>query len=123
MHNYEVNDLIVGTISEIRNYGAVITFDNGYSGFLHIKQVSENYISNLHTYLKQGADIKVKIIEKNNDDHFFRLSLKDVPYSERIIFSKPRKNVKINPGEVDFSPLREKLPQWIKEALEEINDD
>lgn len=123
MQNYNVGDFIVGTISEIRNYGAVITFDKGYSGFLHIKQVSENYISNLHTYLKQGADIKVKIIEKNEEDNFFRLSLKDVPYNERIIFSKPRRHTKINPQEINFEPLKNKLPEWIDEALEEIKDD
>lgn len=123
MQNYNVGDFIVGTISEIRNYGAVITFDKGYSGFLHIKQVSENYISNLHTYLKQGADIKVKIIEKNEEDNFFRLSLKDVPYNERIIFAKPRRHTKINQQEINFEPLKNKLPEWIIEALEEINND
>lgn len=124
MEKYNVNDLIVGTITEIRSYGAIVTFANDYTGFLHIKQISDSYISNLKTYLKLHSEIRVRITEKNDEDKFMRLSLKDVPHEERIVFARKKEYPNVQQiADVDFSILERKLPDWIKEALEEINND
>ena len=56
--------------------------------FLHIKQISDSYISNINTYLQDGALIKVRIIEIDEKNGFLKLSLKSVPLNERTVFAK-----------------------------------
>jgi len=46
MNIYELNEIVEGTITEIRPYGAIITFPENRTGLLHIKQISDAYISN-----------------------------------------------------------------------------
>lgn len=123
MNVYEINTIVEGTISEIRPYGALISFpaDNKV-GLLHIKQISDAYISNINTYLQVGAQIKVRIIEIDPINGFLKLSLKTVPQHERIMFERERKFVAINPAQVDFAPLAEALPAWIEQAIKEIEN-
>lgn len=122
MNNYELNEIVEGTISEIRPYGALITFPEGRTGLLHIKQISDAYISNISTYLQNGAQIKVRIIEIDPLNNFLKLSLKTVPQNERIIFERDKKGGAINEAQVDFTALEKALPQWIEKAIKEITD-
>lgn len=122
MNVYELNEIVEGTISEIRPYGALISFPEGRAGLLHIKQISDAYISNINTYLKHGAQIKVRIIEIDPVNHFLKLSLKTVPQSERLVFERDKKRTLLNEPNVDFSALEKALPHWIEEAIKEIED-
>lgn len=122
MNIYELNELVEGTISEIRPYGALISFPDGRAGLLHIKQVSDAYISNINTYLKQGAQIKVRIIEIDPVNQFLKLSLKTVPQSERLVFERDKKKSLLNEANVDFTALENALPNWIEEAMKEIEE-
>ncbi len=123
MNVYEIDAIVEGTISEIKSYGAFLSFEDGRSGLLHIKQISDSYISNINTYLKDGASIKVRIIEIDEKNGFLKLSLKTVPVHERTVFAKNKNISQINPAQVDFSTLKEKLPLWIDEALKEMEND
>ena len=95
MNVYELNEIVEGTITEIRPYGAIITFGEDRAGLLHIKQISDAYISNINTYLQLNAQIKVRIIEIDENNGFLKLSLKSIPYSERIIFERDKNQPKL----------------------------
>lgn len=121
MNIFAVNEIVLGTISEIRPYGALITFPEGRSGLLHIKQISDAYISNINTYLQNGAQIKVRIIEIDALNGFLKLSLKTVPQNERVVFERDRNYQNSDPV-VDFTALEKALPHWINETIKEIED-
>lgn len=123
VNNFVLDELVVGTITDIRPYGALIYFEENRKGLLHIKQISDSYISNIKTYLKINSSIKVRIIEIDETNGFLKLSLKSVPHSERIIFDKEKGESNINPTQIDFTMLKEALPVWIDKAMEEINND
>lgn len=123
MNVFELNELVEGAISEIRPYGALIDFPEGRTGLLHIKQISDAYISSINTYLKIGAQIRVRIIEIDANNGFLKLSLKSVPHNERIVFERERKETIINPSQIDFSALEEALPGWIEETIKDIDHD
>lgn len=122
MNVYTLNEIIEGTISEIRPYGALISFPGGRTGLLHIKQISDAYISNINTYLQNGAQIRVRIIEIDPLNNFMKLSLKTVPQNERIVFERDKKNNDAIDLQVDFTPLEKALPEWINKAIKEIED-
>ena len=123
MNIYELNEIVEGTITEIRPYGAIITFPDERTGLLHIKQISDAYISNINTYLQIDAKIKVRIIEIDEHNGFLKLSLKSVPFNERIIFERDKKTTNINPAQTDFSALEAALPKWIAKAIKETEND
>ena len=123
MNEFVLNAIVEGTITDIRPYGALISFPENRTGLLHIKQISDAYISNINTYLKVSANIKVRIIEIDDINGFLKLSLKSVPHNERILFMRDKNTSKINPIQVDFSPLEKALPKWIEEAIKEIEHD
>ncbi|MDY0214949.1 MAG: S1 RNA-binding domain-containing protein [Bacilli bacterium] len=123
MNNYEINEIVEGTIREIRPYGALITFPDDRSGLLHIKQISDAFISNINTYLQVNAQIKVRIIEIDKLNGFLKLSLKSVPHNERVQFDRSKRETTINPSQTDFSALEKALPEWIENTLKEIDND
>lgn len=123
MNVFALGKLVEGTILEIRPYGAIISFENERKGLLHITQVSDSYVSNLETYLQLGAQIKVEIIEINEENGFLKLSLKTVLPHDRIRFNRPKKRNPVDPELIDFSPLAAKLPTWLEQAVKELDND
>ena len=82
----------------------------------------ETFIRNIKRYLKIGKTYQVKIIGIE-DDGFLKLSMSKITEEEKEEFHKNGiKKVKIDEEMVDFSELKNKLPEWIKEFKENHND-
>ena len=60
--DYKIDDVIEGTVVEIRDIGAFVELPNGLRGLVHISEVSNNYVTNVSDYLYVGQKVKVKII-------------------------------------------------------------
>lgn len=75
--NVKVGDILNGKINNIKKFGAFIELPNKQVGLLHISEVSDDYVKNIHDYLKKGQRIKVKVIEVKDKNHI-RLSLRQV---------------------------------------------
>lgn len=121
MNEFVLDSLVVGTVKEIRSYGAIISFPENREGLLHIKEVSDSFIVNLKTYLQENVEIRLRIIEISDTNGFLKLSLKSVPFTERIYFHKEGRSKDVL-EDVNFSPLEKALPQWINEAKENISN-
>lgn len=121
--DYKVNDIIEGTIINIRPFGAIMIFDNESLGLLHISEIANTFIRNINRYLKIGKTYQVKIIDIEQDG-FLKVSMSKISEEEKEIYRNSQ--VKRNPIDekyIDFTALKEHLPEWIKEAKEEINHD
>ena len=116
MKQYEIGEIIEGTIITIRDFGAIMIFNDGKKGLLHISEVANVYIRNIHKYLKIGKTYQVKIIGIE-EDGFLKLSMSKISEEEKDEFHKNGvKKVKIDPEFIDYSALKEKLPEWIQKA-------
>ena len=113
MREYKIGDICEGTIINIRDFGAILIFDDDRKGLLHISEVANVFIRNIHKYLKIGKTYQVKIIGIE-DDGFLKLSMSKITDEEKQIFhSNGIKKEKIDPEFVDYSALRDKLSEWI----------
>ena len=74
MNTYSVDEIIEGTIIVIRPFGAIMIFEDGQKGLLHISQVANTFIRNISRYLKIGKTYQVKIIGIE-EDGLLKLSL------------------------------------------------
>ena len=118
MTEYKIGDIIEGTITSIRDFGAIMIFNDGKKGLLHISEVANTFIRNIKRYLKIGKTYQVKIIGIE-DDGFLKLSMSKITPEEKASFrSSGVKKVKVDPQFIDFEALKEKIPDWIKKELE-----
>jgi small subunit ribosomal protein S1 len=67
-----------GKVAKILDFGAIIELDDYIEGFLHISEVSEEKVSNIHDVLKEGQTTKVKIISIIPEERKLGLSVKRV---------------------------------------------
>ncbi|QEK11351.1 S1 RNA-binding domain-containing protein [Crassaminicella thermophila] len=68
-------EIIQGTVSKITKYGAFIKLSDGKTGLCHISEISNDYVKDINTYLKEGQEVKVKILNIK-DDNKMELSIK-----------------------------------------------
>ena len=84
MSKYEKGRIIKGTVSGIESYGAFVTFDEFYTGLIHISEISYGYVKKITDYLNIGDTIYVQIIDVDNETNHLKLSIKNIQYKHRI---------------------------------------
>lgn len=115
MNKYNVGDIIEGTIINIRPFGAIMLFDDGTKGLLHISEIANTFIKNIYRYLLIGKTYQVKIIEIA-DDGFLKVSMSKISQEEKEQYRSTNvKRTPVNEEFVDFEALKEKLEEWTKE--------
>ena len=122
MKEYQIGEIIEGTIINIRDFGAIMIFNDGKKGLLHISEVANVFIRNIHKYLRIGKTYQVKVIGIEPDG-FLKLSMSKISEEEKNEYHKNGvKKVKIDPEFIDYSALKEKLDECIKKEKENEND-
>lgn len=116
---YQVGQLIVGKVYNVKPYALFMSFEDGVTGLLHISEISDSFIRDIEKYGSVGDEIKVKILSIDKDNGFLRVSYKQVPPEEMYSSHTNQRKVPTT-SEDEFLPLKEKLDSWIKEACENI---
>ena len=64
----EVGEKVNGKVSGITNFGAFIDLGDHRTGLVHISEVSDGFVKDIHDVLKVGDEVTVKVlkIEGNN---------------------------------------------------------
>ena len=70
----EVGAVMNGTVETIKPYGAFVALENGLTGLLHISQISTQRIKHPGAVLKEGQEVRVKIL--STADNKISLSMK-----------------------------------------------
>jgi len=62
-----VGKIYTGKVTELRDFGAFVEIAPGKTGLLHVSQVSDSYVKDIHTILKVGEQILVKTLPLKDD--------------------------------------------------------
>ncbi|MFA7020462.1 MAG: S1 RNA-binding domain-containing protein [Bacilli bacterium] len=117
---YKVGNIIEGTITELRKFGALMIFEHDATGLLHISEISDRFVFDIARYVQVGRNFNVKIVEIDPNNGFMKVSLRKVTIEDRIDFKNSNKKRSIvDEDEIDFSPLQEQLETWTEKQLEE----
>lgn len=73
----EVGKVYDGTVLRLLDIGAIVSVLPGKDGLLHISQIANERVNSVSDYLKQGQNVRVKVIEAD-DKGRLRLSMKAV---------------------------------------------
>lgn len=55
-------EIVSGKVTTITKFGAFVTLEGGKSGLVHISEIADTYVSDVHQYLTEGQEVKVKIL-------------------------------------------------------------
>lgn len=58
----EIGQIYEGKITSITNFGAFVSLPDGPDGMVHISEVSDRFVKDIHDVCKVGDTVKVKVI-------------------------------------------------------------
>ncbi|KZR60252.1 30S ribosomal protein S1 [Pseudobacillus badius] len=101
---------LTGTVKRLVSYGAFVEVFPGVEGLVHISQISNRHIGTPHEVLKEGEEVKVKVLDVNEEEN--RLSLTMKPFDEEPAveenesYSMPEENTGFQLGEMIGDKLK-----------------
>ncbi len=62
----ELGSKLDGKVTGITNFGAFVLLPGGETGLVHISEISDTYVKDIHDHLKVNDPVKVKVINVEN---------------------------------------------------------
>lgn len=57
-----VGQVLEGTVTGITKFGAFVSLEGGKSGLVHISEVANAYVNDVHDHVEIGQKVKVKVL-------------------------------------------------------------
>ena len=73
----KAGDVIEGKVVRLMNFGAFVELFPGIEGLVHINEITDENIAKPSDVLTVGQNVKVKVLEVNNESKKIALSIKD----------------------------------------------
>ncbi|MBM7648006.1 small subunit ribosomal protein S1 [Bacillus ectoiniformans] len=71
-----VGSELTGQVKRLVSYGAFVEVFPGVEGLVHISQISNKHIGTPHEVLEEGQEVKVKVLDVNEEENRLSLSMK-----------------------------------------------
>jgi len=59
---FGVGSIVEGKVTGITKFGAFVSLPDGKSGLVHISEIAYSYVNEVADFLKEGQEVKVKVI-------------------------------------------------------------
>ena len=109
--NPQIGDVDIGTVIRVYPTYAILLFEKGYTGLLHISELSHNFIRSFTSFVTVGSIYAVKVIAIDEEKGNVRVSLKAMTQGDK---AKAFRHSKIQNEEISFEALKAHLPEWIE---------
>lgn len=92
-NEYEVGDLVEGTVTKTVPFGAFVSVADGVEGLVHVSEIAMHRVESPELELSIGQTVKVKITEKEDERRRVSLSIKQAlpDYKERAAKAEEKK--------------------------------
>lgn len=102
-------DIVYGKITNIVGYGAFVQVEE-YDGLVHISEFSDHFVRDITDYVHIGDEVKLKIIEIDEEAKRIKLSYKQIHKTRGVKCRVPQ-------FKIGFETVRNVLPTWIEREL------
>ncbi len=58
----EVGQIVEGVVTGITHFGAFVLLPGGKTGLVHISEIADSYVRDVHEFLKENDPVKVKVL-------------------------------------------------------------
>ncbi|MBE6024996.1 MAG: S1 RNA-binding domain-containing protein [Cellulosilyticum sp.] len=80
---FQVGQIIEGTVTGIKPFGAFVSLDATTQGLVHISHITHGYLENINDAIKVGDTVKVKILSIDSEKGKISLSIKETQEKPR----------------------------------------
>jgi small subunit ribosomal protein S1 len=101
--DFNVGDIIDGTVTKLVNFGAFVRVRDGLEGLIHISELSHQRVAHPGDVVHEGQTLKLKIISLDSERHRLGLSLKQA--------EEPPARPAPEPGAPSAAPRGERRPR------------
>ncbi len=103
----KVGDIVYGKVTNILGYGAFVTVED-YDGLVHISEFSDNFVRNIEDFVKVGQDVRLRVIDIDEENKRLKLSFKQIHKTRGI-------RCRVPDYKIGFKSIEKLLPTWINE--------
>jgi uncharacterized protein len=68
--------ILHGTVSNITNFGAFIDLGIKHKGLIHISEVANRFVDDIHSVLKLNQEVRVKVLQVDTAQNKIQLTLR-----------------------------------------------
>ena len=97
------SSVLTGEVKRLVSYGAFVEVFPGVEGLVHISQIAHKHIGTPHEVLKEGQEVKVKVLDVNEAEQRLSLSIKELlekDAEENMDYELPEESKGFQLGEV-----------------------
>ena len=85
----QVGSILEGRVTTITKFGAFVALEGGRSGLVHISEIANTFVNDVHDFLQEGQIVKVLVLSAENGK--INLSIKKaLPPEQRPAPRAPR---------------------------------
>ena len=121
----EAGSIVEGKVTRITNFGAFVELEEGKVGLIHISEVAEVYVNDVHDFLNEGDKVQVKIVSIEGNGKI-ALSLKQAkpkpPEAENQSPKQNRRGDFRKPQRQLSASFEDKLSKFLKDSDERLTD-
>ncbi|MBU0728024.1 polyribonucleotide nucleotidyltransferase [Patescibacteria group bacterium] len=66
-------------VTKVLEFGAIVEFMPGKEGMVHVSEISDEFVKDVNTLIKEGQIVNVKLLEIDERQGRFKLTMKGVP--------------------------------------------
>ena len=62
----QVGSILEGKVTTITKFGAFVALEGGKSGLVHISEIANAFVNDVHDFLQEGQQVKVLVLSTEN---------------------------------------------------------
>ena len=102
----QVGSIVEGKVTTITKFGAFVALEGNKSGLVHISEIANTFVNDVHDFLQEGQSVKVMVLPAENGK--INLSVKKAqPNQERSAAPRPART---NTGAAAPRPIQQNRP-------------
>lgn len=104
------DNIILVEVTGFIDYGVFVKKDD-YVGLIHISEISDRFVKDINLFAKIGDHVSAYVLDVDHKAKKMKLSYKKCGSQRKIVVPE---------SEIGFESLKERLPGWIKDAMNKI---
>lgn len=121
----EAGSIVEGKVTRITNFGAFVELEEGKVGLIHISEIADVYVNDVHDFLNEGDKVQVKVVSIEGNGKI-ALSLKQAkvkpPESDAQSLKQNRRGDFRKPQRQLSASFEDKLSKFLKDSDERLTD-
>lgn len=111
---FEVGAVLEGKVSGITKFGAFVSLPEGKSGLVHISEMANGYVNDVHDHVQMGQTVRVRIIGINDGKINLSIRKAEEQPTAKAKDSEPARETFTAPS--DDKAFEDKLKKFMQES-------